>query len=140
MGKKRKKRDFDLIPPPNKNRNKIRKSDNLVPFLPLPNIPDDPGDLDDIDEIYDDLEPFMRLEGGSHRRVDPSPDEIWGPGGLACEAREYFAEKKSERRGESAGKKISKTDRDREIMERLLDPLGYFGPIKIDADVDDDID
>lgn len=135
MGKKRKKRDFDLIPPPNKNRNKIRKSDNLVPFLPLPNIPDDPDDLDGID---DDLEPFMKLEGGSHRRVDPSPDEIWGPGGLACEAREYFAEKKLEKRGESAGKKISKTDRDREIMERLLDPLGYFGPIKID--VDDDVD
>ncbi len=133
MGKKRKKRDFDLIPPPNKNRNKIRKSDNLVPFLPLPNIPDDPDDLDD------DLEPLMKLEGGSHRRVDPSPDEIWGPGGLAREAREYFAEKKSERRGESAGKKISKTDRDREIMEKLLDPLGYFGPIKIDV-VDDDVD
>ncbi len=134
MGKKRKKRDFDLIPPPNKNRNKIRKSDNLVPFLPLPNIPDDPDDLDD------DLEPLMKLEGGSHRRVDPSPDEIWGPGGLAREAREYFAEKKSERRGESAGKKISKTDRDREIMEKLLDPLGYFGPIKIDVVDDDDVD
>lgn len=128
VGKKRKKRYFDLIPPPNKKRSEVRESDSIIPFLPLADVPDD----------LDDVESLVRLEGGAHRGSNPSPDEIWGPGGLAEEAREYFAGKKAEKRGEPSGKKISKTERDKEIIDRLLDPLGHFGPIKIDDDDDDD--
>lgn len=117
VGKKRKKRDFDLIPPRKK-----------------------PKDLDFSLPPVDDIEPLVKLEGGRHRSPDPSPDEIWGPGGLAQEAREYFAGKKAENRGGSSGKKISKTEKDRGIVEKLLDPLGYFSHIKIDDldDLDDD--
>jgi len=130
MDKKRKKRHFDLIPPPREKKpcKPPRKLDLRSP---------QDFSLDDLDDM-DDIDQSIKREGGSHRRVDPSPDEIWGPGGLAQEAREYFANKKLDSRGEFAGKKISKTERDRDVMEKLLDPLGLFGPIKIDVDADTD--